>query len=130
MYAEAINEYAGAPDDIAKEAVKAVRTRAGIQTNESQLNDPQLFRELVRNERGRELAFEGLRKYDLIRWGIFETRMHQAGTNVPNDNKFRNKTITDFAATTYANVSERHIYLPIPTKELAVNHALTQNPLW
>lgn len=130
MYAEAINEYAGAPDDIAKEAVKAVRTRAGVQTNESQLNDPQLFRELVRNERGRELAFEGLRKYDLIRWGIFETRMHQAGTNVPNDNKFRNKTITDYAATTYANVSERHIYLPIPTKELAVNHALTQNPLW
>ena len=56
--------------------------------------------------------------------------MHLAGTNIPTDSKYKNPTITNFAATTYANVSERHIYLPIPTKELAVNHALTQNPLW
>ena len=130
MYAEAINEYNGAPDDIAKEAIREIRTRAGIQTNENQLNDPQSFRELVRNERGRELVFEGLRKYDLIRWGIFVDRMHQAGTNIPAENKYRNVSYTDYAASTYANVSERHIYLPIPTKELAVNHALTQNPLW
>ncbi len=130
MYAEAINEYAGAPDDIAWNAVIAVRERAGVQTDKSQYPGQSEFRNLVRNERGRELAFEGLRKYDLIRWGIFVERMHLTGTNVPDDNKIRNKTITDFAATTYANVSERHIYLPIPTKELAVNHALTQNPLW
>ena len=130
MYAEAINEYAGAPDDIAWRAVLAVRERAGIQTDKSQYTGQNEFRNLVRNERGRELVFEGLRKYDLIRWGIFVERMHLAGTYVPDDSKIRNKTITDFAATTYANVSERHIYLPIPTKELAVNHALTQNPLW
>ena len=130
MYAEAINEYAGAPDDIAWSAVLAVRERAGIQTDKSQYPGQNEFRNLVRNERGRELVFEGLRKYDLIRWGIFVERMHLAGTYVPDDNKVRNKTITDFAATSYANVSERHIYLPIPTKELAVNHALTQNPLW
>ncbi len=130
MYAEAINEYAGAPDDIAWRAVLAVRERAGIQTDKSQYSGQNEFRNLVRNERGRELVFEGLRKYDLIRWGIFVERMHLAGTYVPDDSKIRNKTITDFAATTYANVSERHIYLPIPTKELAVNHALTQNPLW
>ena len=36
MYAEAINEYAGAPDDIAWRAVLAVRERAGIQTDKSQ----------------------------------------------------------------------------------------------
>ncbi|WP_346701717.1 RagB/SusD family nutrient uptake outer membrane protein [uncultured Alistipes sp.] len=130
MYAEAINEYAGAPDEIAWNAVLAVRERAGIQTDKSQYSDQRSFRNLVRNERGRELVFEGLRKYDLIRWGIFVERMHLAGTNIPTDSKYKNPTITNFAATTYANVSERHIYLPIPTKELAVNHALTQNPLW
>ncbi|MEE1099409.1 MAG: RagB/SusD family nutrient uptake outer membrane protein [Alistipes sp.] len=27
-------------------------------------------------------------------------------------------------------VQEKHIYLPIPTKELGVNTALKQNPLW
>lgn len=130
MYAEAINECNGGPDELAKAAVREVRNRAGIKTDENQLADQQSFRELVRNERGRELAFEGLRKYDLIRWGIFVDRMHRAGTNVPSDAIYRNKTFTDYAATTYANVADRHIYLPIPTKELAVNHALTQNPLW
>ena len=130
MYAEAINEYAGAPDDIAWNAVLAVRERAGIQTDKSQYPDQISFRNLVRNERGRELAFESLRKYDLIRWGIFVEQMHRAGTNVPSESKYRNVTFTDYAAISYANVSARHIYLPIPTKELAVNHALRQNPLW
>ena len=130
MYAEAINEYAGAPDEQAKEAVREVRRRAGIATDESQLGGQASFRNLVRNERARELAFEGLRKWDLIRWGIFVERMHLAGTNVPTESMYLNKTITDYAAGNYANVSSRHIYLPIPTKELAVNHALQQNPLW
>lgn len=130
MYAEAINEYAGAPDEQAKEAVREVRRRAGVATDESQLGGQASFRNLVRNERARELAFEGLRKWDLIRWGIFVERMHLAGTNVPTESIYLNKTITDYAAANYANVSSRHIYLPIPTKELAVNHALQQNPLW
>lgn len=130
MYAEAINEYAGAPDEQAKEAVREVRRRAGVATDESQLSGQASFRNLVRNERARELAFEGLRKWDLIRWGIFVERMHLAGTNVPTESMYLNKTITDYAAGNYANVSSRHIYLPIPTKELAVNHALQQNPLW
>ena len=129
MYAEAINEYAGAPDDQAKEAIREIRKRAGVKTDESLLGDYRSFRDLVRNERGRELAFEGLRKWDLIRWGTFE-KMHNAGTNQPTENKYRNVSYTNYASANYANVTARHIYLPIPTKELAVNHALRQNPLW
>ena len=130
MYAEAINEYAGAPDDQAKEAIREIRKRAGVKTDESLLGDYRSFRDLVRNERGRELAFEGLRKWDLIRWGTFVEKMHNAGTNQPTENKYRNVSYTNYAAANYANVTARHIYLPIPTKELAVNHALRQNPLW
>lgn len=130
MYAEAINEYAGAPDDQAKEAIREIRKRAGVKTNESLLGDYRSFRDLVRNERGRELAFEGLRKWDLIRWGTFVEKMHNAGTNQPTENKYRNVSYTNYASANYANVTARHIYLPIPTKELAVNHALRQNPLW
>lgn len=130
MYAEAINEYAGAPDDQAKEAIREIRKRAGIKTDESLLGDYRSFRDLVRNERGRELAFEGLRKWDLIRWGTFVEKMHNAGTNQPTENKYRNVSYTNYASANYANVTARHIYLPIPTKELAVNHALRQNPLW
>ena len=130
MYAEAINEYAGAPDDQAKEAIREIRKRTGVKTDESPLGDYRSFRDLVRNERGRELAFEGLRKWDLIRWGTFVEKMHNAGTNQPTENKYRNVSYTNYASANYANVTARHIYLPIPTKELAVNHALRQNPLW
>ena len=130
MYAEAINEYAGAPDDQAKEAIREIRKRAGVKTDESLLGDYRSFRDLVRNERGRELAFEGLRKWDLIRWGTFVEKMHNAGTNQPTENKYRNVSYTNYASANYANVTARHIYLPSPTKELAVNHALRQNPLW
>lgn len=130
MYAEAINEYAGAPDDQAKEAIREIRKRAGVKTDESLLGNYRSFRDLVRNERGRELAFEGLRKWDLIRWGTFVEKMHNAGTNQPTENKYRNVSYTNYASANYANVTARHIYLPIPTKELAVNHALRQNPLW
>ena len=130
MYAEAINEYAGAPDDQAKEAIREIRKRAGVKTDERLLGDYRSFRDLVRNERGRELAFEGLRKWDLIRWGTFVEKMHNAGTNQPTENKYRNVSYTNYASANYANVTARHIYLPIPTKELAVNHALRQNPLW
>ena len=130
MYADAINEYSGAPDDQAKDAIREIRKRAGVKTNESLLGDYRSFRDLVRNERGRELAFEGLRKWDLIRWGTFVEKMHNAGTNQPTENKYRNVSYTNYASANYANVTARHIYLPIPTKELAVNHALRQNPLW
>ena len=130
MYAEAINEYAGAPDDQAKDAIREIRKRTGVKTDESLLGDYRSFRDLVRNERGRELAFEGLRKWDLIRWGTFVEKMHNAGTNQPTENKYRNVSYTNYASANYANVTARHIYLPIPTKELAVNHALRQNPLW
>lgn len=130
MYAEAINEYAGAPDDQAKDAIREIRKRAGVKTDENLLGDYRSFRDLVRNERGRELAFEGLRKWDLIRWGTFVEKMHNAGTNQPTENKYRNVSYTNYASANYANVTARHIYLPIPTKELAVNHALRQNPLW
>lgn len=130
MYAEAVNEAAGAPDELAKECVRKVRGRAGVKTDESQLGDYRSFRDLVRNERARELAFEGLRKWDLIRWGEFVEAMHDAGTDVPNENKYRNLTITTFASMNYSSVSAKHIYLPVPTKEMAVNHAIKQNPLW
>jgi len=130
MYAEAANEANGAPDELAKQCVLKVRNRAGVKTDEAQMGDYRSFRDLVRNERARELAFEGLRKWDLIRWGIFVEAMHDAGTDVPSENKYRNLTITNYAAGNYASVSAKHVYLPIPTKEMAVNHAIKQNPLW
>ena len=57
MYAEAANEYEGAPSQAAYDCLKAVRDRAGIKTRDFSEYDQASFRELVRNERGRELCF-------------------------------------------------------------------------
>lgn len=129
MYAEAYNEYNGAPSQEAFGYVKAVRDRAGISTRDySEYSSQEAFRQLVRNERGRELCFESLRKYDLIRWGIFVDAMKGYLTDTQSTEWVG--TTASVAANTASAVQERHIVLPIPTIELGVNGALVQNPLW
>ena len=42
----------------------------------------ELVREAVRKERRVELAFEGLRYYDVLRWGIAEKELNHTFTGV------------------------------------------------
>lgn len=84
----------------------------------------EVFLEAIQTERSRELCFEGLRRMDLIRWGLFEFHMKQALS-----------IITAAAPTAYyrlafLNASERHTIYPIPSREIALNRALTQNIGW
>ncbi|HUH47436.1 MAG TPA: RagB/SusD family nutrient uptake outer membrane protein [Arenibacter sp.] len=70
MYAEAQNELVG-PDQSVYDAINAVRGRVGMSDIAAGLTkDP--MREAIRHERRIELAFEGLRYYDLKRWRIAE----------------------------------------------------------
>ncbi len=82
------------------------------------------FREFIQKERARELCFETLRKYDLVRWGIFVYAMKQIeaiiAANVPNA----------YYLNPYRNVSEKHVTWPIPSRELTTNKALVQNLNW
>lgn len=84
------------------------------------------FRNAVRDERARELCFEALRKFDLIRWGIFIPRMKEIEAimtaTMPASLKYGIKA--------YTNVSEKDKLYPIPVTELSLNNALEQNPLW
>lgn len=82
------------------------------------------FRETIRTERIRELTFELLRKRDLIRWGIFETSMHYAGSRIRVD------VPTAYYAIPFENVQSKHVLWPIPARELSLNKLLTQNPNW
>jgi starch-binding outer membrane protein, SusD/RagB family len=69
MYAEAMFENGQGTDERALKALNDVRARPGV-------NMPpktELTRDIIRNERRIELAFEGLRYNDLIRWGIAST---------------------------------------------------------
>lgn len=129
MYAEAANECAGSVPQEAYDALKQVRDRAGVKTRAFEDYDKSSFRELVRNERGRELCFESLRKYDLIRWGIFVEAMHGYAQQTA-DERWSKNTTASYAAAIGAAVDTRHTVLPIPSVELGVNTLLTQNPLW
>ena len=128
MFAEASNELNGVSQE-AYDCVKAVRDRAGIKTNEMSSYDKDTFRELIRNERGRELCFESLRRYDLVRWGIFVKEMNNY-TKWAADERWVKNTKAQRAASMGSYIKPMHVVLPIPSIELGVNDLLVQNPLW
>ncbi|MCL4639274.1 MULTISPECIES: RagB/SusD family nutrient uptake outer membrane protein [Olivibacter] len=66
MYAEAMFESGQGTDPRALKALNDVRTRPGV----NMAPQTMLTQAVIRNERRVELAFEGLRYNDLIRWGI------------------------------------------------------------
>jgi starch-binding outer membrane protein, SusD/RagB family len=69
MLAEAINENSG-PTAEAVDFVDAIRTRAGIaKLSASEKATKEALRDAIFIERGHELYFEGLRKFDLDRMG-------------------------------------------------------------
>jgi hypothetical protein len=127
MYAEASLELTGSVEATAYDCVKQVRDRAGIATEASY--DPISFRILVRNERGRELCFEALRKYDLIRWGTFVESM-KGYVNDSENERWTNASLKEIALKLGEAVQPKHVVLPVPSVELGVNRSLEQNPLW
>ncbi|RXK86592.1 RagB/SusD family nutrient uptake outer membrane protein [Filimonas effusa] len=85
MYAEAQNELFNAPTAEAKSAFEKVRTR-GFGGDASKIGTTptsyQGFRDAIINERKLELAFEGWRRTDLVRWGILYESLTQAKQNL------------------------------------------------
>ncbi|MDR6370140.1 hypothetical protein J2795_001317 [Chryseobacterium bernardetii] len=104
MFAEADNQLHSAPSQEAIDAVIAVRQRAYAgnpgQVGTIPTSKNQFFQYIVQ-ERLLEFGGEGLRKYDLIRWNLLETKI----------NETRQK-LTDFMNGTgaYANVPEYIFY--------------------
>lgn len=129
-FAEARNEYLAAPDQEVYDAVEAIRERAGLSPFQLPAGLSQLqMREIIRNERRKELAFEGHRFFDVRRWKIAEEaegrQMH--GT----------EPVRTAAGTTYNTIDVRkrsftpRMYLwPIPQSEVGKSPELLQNPLY
>ncbi|SNC66325.1 Starch-binding associating with outer membrane [Hymenobacter gelipurpurascens] len=85
MFSEAENELNG-PTQAAQDALLEVRTRAYGTKAKAQaglvLNSKTaLFNALV-NERYLEFGSEGIRKYDLLRWNLFATKLAEAKANI------------------------------------------------
>lgn len=128
MIAEAENEVNQGPTQAAYAAINAVRKRSIAGVEEITNMDYATFKQLVKDERARELCFEGTRKYDLIRWG--EDYTHNMRAVASNTNDSRWDSGKRFAASYANNATERYKWLPIPNRELGLNKLLEQNSAW
>jgi len=85
MYAEAVNELNGAPTAAAISAFEEVRKRA-YRGNTGMIGatptDKDGFFNAVANERYLEFGHEGIRKYDLLRWGQLATKLDEARAKI------------------------------------------------
>lgn len=146
MLAEAANEVEGAPTQEAIDAVNEVRRRAGA--SEVNLGDynADTFREFIRDERARELCYEGNRKMDLRRWGkdyfMKRIRMLADQNTVADESKYDKDMVgypvavsgeyagTNIKAQPGIQLEDKHIYFPIPEAELNTNPICGQNEGW
>ena len=128
MLAEAENEAHQGPTDLAYECINEIRQRAGIFKLEGLSYTD--FQQAVRYERARELCFESLRKYDLVRWGIYVEAVHDKLGAATQDKRWATGNQFIGARDYAARTQEKHQFLPIPTKELDVNGKLEQNKYW
>ncbi len=127
MLAEAENEANQAPTALAYEAINTVRERAGVEPL-SGLSYAE-FQQELRDERGRELCFESLRRYDLVRWGIYTEAISALG-EATYDSRWPGGSNYTTARAFAERTQQRHEFLPIPLRELSINTELDQNPLW
>lgn len=110
LKAEALNEMG--QTTLAEVPLYEVRCRAGL-TNRSTIEglSQMQMREKIIHERRMELAFEGHRWFDMIRYkdNYALDFLHSIGKTA---------------------ASSKHLLLPIPTQEREANPKLTQNPGW
>jgi len=112
LYAEALNENGKTPAALTQ--LNLVRTRATL-AGKAGLSQADA-RTAIRAERRVELAFEGERWFDLIRWNIMVPVMTAYKTNFGSVNG------------TIGNIVPTLALYPIPTREIQLNKNLTQNP--
>jgi hypothetical protein len=111
MAAEAANELGN--DGEALAYINAVRERAYEPDQPLALSGDAL-RQAIRDERRWELAAEGHRRYDLVRWGILVETIRNTTSNVASYDRA-------------GNVSERNNKFPIPIEEIILNPNLLES---
>jgi hypothetical protein len=142
IYAEATFELNGSISDADLNlSVNLLRERVGMPhlTNQFVEDNGLEMREEIRRERRIELAVEGFRYWDIIRWKIAENVLPEAvlgsyyfedgfGTGEPNLTE-DNYVLVQRASTRTFNPQRDYLW-PFPVEELALNKNLEQNPGW
>jgi hypothetical protein len=116
-----------------------VRERAGLPTvqdawtnyavNASDYTSKEGFRKIIHREELIEMAFEGQRYWDLLRWKEAEKVFNQpiTGWNIEQqDAAAYDQPVLLFSQT----FKKRDYFWPIAENDLIVNHNLVQNPGW
>lgn len=131
-FAEAQNEATGPTTEVYN-AMNKLRRRAGI-TNDLPTNmSKEGMRALIRNERYVELCFEHHRYWDIRRWKLAETMLHNrqyTGAVITREN---NGTFTyryQPVEVQPLKFETKMYFMPIPMNELSKNGKLIQNPGW
>ena len=131
MYAEAMNEMNQMSQSVWDETIKPIRERAGFEKNSGAVNFPSLnqsqMRDVIRNERRVELAFEGTRVHDLRRWRTAEVVLNGR----PSGAKFADGNtayITNLPLRVFR--SDRDYWWAVPQGQIDINPNLGQNPNW
>jgi hypothetical protein len=138
LYAESLNEAQGPVADVLT-YLNLIRARAGLGTvqscwtnfsnNPSKYTTQSGMREIVHQERGIELAFEGSRFWDILRWKTATTQWNQqvVGWDVSQSDPnlyYRKKVL-------YTQSFQPRQYLwPLATYDVTVNPNLEQNQGW
>jgi len=126
MKAEALNELGSTPAAIA--LLDQVRNRAGLPAiDAANVADKDAFRSELMDERMREFCFEGQRKHDLIRWGVYKEKLEAAKQDLIDAGAGAKLSWMYIWAN---SIEEKHTVLPIPLKEIDENKLMTQNVLW
>lgn len=87
------------------------------------------FRQAIKDERARELCFEGWRRLDLKRWNDLVPVLQHVADDVVTTTGI-NEAQKGYISIGGRNVTDAFYYLPIPATEMALNKSLTQNPGW
>jgi len=108
-------------------AATALYTVADADLSPAQTASKDAFLATIQDERSRELGFEGLRKQDLVRWGIFLDRMKLVSADFALPTV---ATAVKYGALSYKNASDRDVLWPIPVREMGLNKNWSQNFGW
>lgn len=130
IYAEAMCELGSGVDSEAIKALNAIRARSNanpaVTSGNGAIDSKVALRSAIFEERAKELALEGDRRWDLIRWGLYLDVMNSIG----GTNEDGTKTNYDEASVN-KHRETKHLLFPIPSAEISTNDAIdSNNPGW
>jgi len=116
------------------QTINKVRGRAAVNMPAVTITDPTELRKIVRRERRVEFAWEGLRYYDILRWGIAADVLNGTYHGMKLTNDPANYTTYPVDAEGYFVMGKTRAFKkgvnelwPIPQSERDINKNLTQN---